>query len=277
MPRTTYIIFHNTLCSCHRGHTHCAAERPLKIFFCASLYSRLRKIIYLLFKIGFMRKKVKTRIHTIGTIILLCSLFLALIYTSILSLKTPQMATGNTVGTVSFAQVGSAGVVLTNEAIDFSSGYVNGSCTLGYAILDSTLGTNPKSNCWVNTTSFLVSGPAYHRIQNTGTVPLTLNASANKHDAEEFFCGTPSGCVYSSIANISLKTFNAESGSCVTGALDSFRTLLSDSSNSSVEVCTLFKFNDNSNLLDIGIQIKVPIDVQPGIKTVLITYEAVST
>lgn len=223
-----------------------------------------------------MKKRRKKCLRTIRTSILLIAIFLVLVYAILLSFKVPEMGTGKviTTGTLSFSQAGSAGVVLTNATIDFGSGYVNGSCALGYAILDSTLETNLTSNCWVNTTVFLASA-TYHRIQNTGSVPLKVNASANKDDAEEFFCGAPGGCTYSSTANISLKTMNAENNSCTNGVLDSFRTLLTESSNRTLEICKLLKFNNASNLVDIGILMQVPIDVQPGIKTILITYEAV--
>ena len=194
-----------------------------------------------------------------------------LVSITFLSQKIPITPTGIAVGTLSFAQGGSAGISLTNATIDFGSGYVNGSCSLGYAVLDSS---NISATCWVNTSAFLQNG-SFHRLENTGTVPLQINATANKHDAEEFFCGTQGGCTYSSAAKISLKTFNAENSSCTVGTLDASQTLLSDSGNSTIELCKVFKFDNNSNLLNIGIRMQVPIDVQPNTKTLLITYEAI--
>lgn len=168
---------------------------------------------------------------------------------------------------VNLTFVGIAGINIADDTIALGSGYYNGSCSLDYGLINS----NGTKVCWVNTSNFVEN---YHTLVNNGTTTLNVTvAFTNLTDAEELFCGTQQGCYASNTAEIIVRTTNNETGSCVGMAND---WALTNSTNSTVGACDAFGYPENSDAINVYVELHVPKDAVVGTKTLVMNYEAIS-
>ena len=192
----------------------------------------------------------------------------------------------DTTSTVTVTQSGTAGIILTDSAIAFGSGYYNATCTTGYSTLDSNLtygnGTLPSilgaaaPYCWVNTTATLVSARDSHTLQNNGSVKVNVSASSNQLDAETFFCGA-SRCPLTAIAEVSLLSNQSEVSSCSTTLTGGYEDILTQNTNATVGLCDALDFQDTSDTILVFVNMTVPRDATASAKTLTITYEALAS
>jgi len=200
-------------------------------------------------------------------------------------------------GTAQFQQNGTASVLITDSGIVFGAGFFNSNTTnstcssRGYSVLDSqdsnngdprlspnVQGATITSSCWVNHTVFLPAFPNndFHRLQNNGTAVLNITAQGNRN-ARDFICGIGSAC-NTSLANIQLlsRSKTGEEGAC-SGATGSYKNLSSGASgNNTIGLCDILAFDDQTDELDIFVNISVPHNTLTGNKTLTITYTAIA-
>jgi hypothetical protein len=168
---------------------------------------------------------------------------------------------------VNFTIAGSAGLNLADDNILFGSGYYNWTCGTDFALLNS----NGSRVCWVNTSAFAAD---YHEVVNNGSVTLNLSANiATYTDAEEFFCGTTQGCLYSNTAEVLIQASNGEANSC-NGLMSGLKWVLTNSTSRSLTICNIMDFADSSDDLKVYVELHVPVDATAGNKTFSVNYVA---
>ena len=173
-----------------------------------------------------------------------------------------------TSGTTNLTWVGAAGMSLTDDLINFGSGYYNGSCNLNYADLNS----NSSKQCWVNLSNSLED---YHLIVNTGTVTINVSLSVSSiSDAEEFFCGVSQGCNATTDSRVLIKSLNNEDSSCPL-LTDDFETILNYNSKNNIGICDSLNYPDLADSIKIYVELYIPKDASAGNKTLLFNYEGI--
>jgi hypothetical protein len=201
------------------------------------------------------------------------------------SVKVPVLAfTGKVTetGTVNLTGAGLAGLSISDAAIAVGSGYVNATCTGDVAILQSGIGdtvSDPHVEpfCWINTTAYFGTAADIHRIINNGTLVVNISAIGSTH-AQDLFCGVGSSCLNSSLAQISLIADQVtEPSSCDAGITPAAGEVIGNNANNlTVGLCDLLHYGDNSDQIDISVNMTVPVGMSSGAKTYTITYQAVA-
>lgn len=197
-------------------------------------------------------------------------------------------------GTVNFTQAGSAGILLTDDAVAFGGGVYNSSCTTDTSILDSYApeGTSThyaSPQCWINTTgtdgtyygTYMrspanASGLDYHILQNNGTTIVNVTVQPDKN-AADFVCGIGGTCT-SALANVDVKAEDNEAASCQAGSLQAaaYETLSTGSTNTSVGLCNRLEFDNSKDEIKVFYKVTIPSDIGAGLKTMTVTYTAVA-
>jgi hypothetical protein len=202
------------------------------------------------------------------------------------SVKVPVLAfTGKVTetGTVNLTGAGLAGLSVSDAAIAVGSGYVNSTCGGDVAILQSDSGEATVSPfaepyCWINTTAFYGTANDFHTIENNGTLTVNVSAIGSTH-AQDLFCGIGSTCLNSSLAEISLVSAQTnEPSSCDAGITPAAGEVIGNNANNfTVGLCDILHYGDNSDRIDIMVNMTVPVGMSSGAKTYTITYEAVAS
>jgi len=169
---------------------------------------------------------------------------------------------------------GTADINIVDAAINFSTGYVNPSCALGEANVDTSGGAN---HCWINITDpnggELPAFDDYHQIQNNGTVRANVTVTLDEANAEAFLCEASGGCT-SDVAAIRVKAVDAESGSCNGNLQDTYTQLASYNSKQEVVLCGDLLTENTNDEIKVYYNLTLPPDMPPGKKTVHVTYSA---
>ncbi|MDP3728162.1 MAG: hypothetical protein Q8R18_01775 [bacterium] len=203
-------------------------------------------------------------------------------YLSLFSLPYTGLVTGT--GTATVTQAGAAGLLITDTAIAFGSGYYNATCTGNtFATLDSNLtygdGTvgsvygQAAPYCWVNTTAILDgTGRDFHTLQNNGSAFVNVSVIADKH-AEDWLCG--GNCPFTNVAALQYLSYNNESNSC-TGLSSGYEQGVSFNSNVTIGICDRLDFQDSSDSINVFVNASVAKDASSGAKTISLAYETLA-
>jgi hypothetical protein len=202
---------------------------------------------------------------------------------NVLFLQITGLNTGNQTGVVNFTQSGAAGIVLIDDAIDFGSGYYNTTCGTDYSILNSLLpfptgenGPYAAPRCWINTTNFL-RNPAnktadYHLLQNNGSSVVNITVLGNKN-AKDFICGIGGTCTENKV-NVTILVEENETASCSAGLQSSFALFSNDTANLTIGLCNRLSYANEKDELKVFYVVTLPSDISPGVKELLVTYQA---
>ena len=184
-------------------------------------------------------------------------------------------------GTADLAISATVAFTINDSTIDFGSGYValGTSSTAGAYIYSDVMGDYDGSAWaqggvanWVNTTA--MDNP-WIRLNNTGTVALTINVSAAGFThAENWYCPTDDDCDSNNFGMVEAVTFSP--GNDCSGTLNSsvgFTWILNATGNRNVTMCTQWDTGADS-VLNMALNISVPTNVESSVGTMTLIFTA---
>jgi hypothetical protein len=163
------------------------------------------------------------------------------------------------IGRVNFTVASSVSITLTNNAIDFGTGYVNSSKCATNATLNAGQSYNdsdgPINTCWIQTVGS--AQPTSFLIENDGNVNIILKVTGP--DQRNFLNYTGS---YPN--NLTWRARNSEPGACA-GGTGTFQQLYTSFNGVQKDACTNMTYQPSGNdELAIDIQLIIPSDIKPG-------------
>ncbi|MBT3298011.1 hypothetical protein HN385_03740 [archaeon] len=177
--------------------------------------------------------------------------------------------TGNTTLEI----LANVGLNIEDSTIDIGSGYVNSTATHASV---SSYPSSPDFD-WLNA-SELPAGDIndYHLLNNTGstTVNLTVQQNSGYQNAEQFLCGDNSTCP-SDMAELTVRSSEGNSNSCILGLNSGYEMLLGDQINyGPVVICDQFQPVDGDDEIQVYYKVLIPQEAPTGQKTINLLYTA---
>ncbi|RMD45657.1 hypothetical protein D6829_01675 [Candidatus Pacearchaeota archaeon] len=179
------------------------------------------------------------------------SIFVIVISLAVIGVKLTGHATDT--GTINLTVQSNVAINFTIDNINWSTGKV--SAGKDHATLDTTGSGTVTNGTWAAQPGF--------RIENIGTVNVTLNISSDK-DAATF--------LGDSGASFKYKISDNETGSCVGNGASSFTEF--SGSNVDQPGCSLFEFNNSKDSIELDIELVIPYTTPSGAKSAVVTANA---
>jgi hypothetical protein len=157
------------------------------------------------------------------------------------------------IGTANLTIQGAAAINFTTDIVNWGDGYVNESEGTR-ATLDTLAGT-VTGGTWTPVSSGLL-------LENIGNSNVTLNLTSSKN-AASFIGGTA--------PTFQWRVSNNEAGSCTT---DPSPVAYSEVNTSTHLTCPIFQWTNTADVLEIDLNITIPLDASAGVKGTVITATA---
>jgi len=175
-------------------------------------------------------------------------------------------------GTGDINITGELAISLTDAAIDWGHGYVDGAAT---AVLPSNQTALPSN--WINDTEYMMGAADYFTLENNGTVVASVNVTADNH-AETWLCAA--GACTTNTAQLDFAAYHdqgsGEASSCTGSGGDALQTdwttIATHDAVVNELVCGEFSKLAASNALGIGLQVTVPYDAETGVQQITVTF-----
>jgi hypothetical protein len=173
-------------------------------------------------------------------------------------------------GTTSINIQGTSAITVTDNSVNFSSGYFNTSCT-DRDHVNLTSDGLPFYGCWLNT-SGMIPYPFNdnHTVVNTGTSYISVNVTFQYANAEMFFCG--SSCSLTDSSFVAVKASANETGACTVGLNTTYENIATYNSNRNHLLCGRLDAAASSNDMLVSFKLGVPKDATHGSHSATITY-----
>ncbi len=192
-------------------------------------------------------------------------------------------------GTADLGITSTVSFTINDSSVDFGTGYVNTSvaATGGAYLLSRGMGSyidsaNPNGAViinWVNSSSM---ADEFIQINNTGTVPLTINVTAGGlNNSEAWFCATDNDCSGNDFGRVEVE--GVDSNSVCSGTLNdslghSYILAAGDNAqgNQNVTLCSSWNTGTNS-ILNVSLNISVPKNAETSISTMTLVFTAIES
>jgi len=155
----------------------------------------------------------------------------------------------------------SAGITVTDDSIDFGSGYVWANATS--AILDSS-NSGVTNGSWKGVEDRIT-------IENTGTCVMKVTVAMDSADAEAFLCGT-GDCPNTATAKVEVEIDMVVGVACTSGLQNTYTTLADANGKNTVTLCGEMSYGSGNDQMLMSMRLTIPYDARTGSKSETLTF-----